>query len=290
MTSWHLWGRFPTPRLRRGPIHLPTNPPSGHGSAVRRAERGLPRRGIASFTLIALSLAGCNLRSSSATSLDSISPTVAVIGDSVAASLAGDMHKPGFHGPRVRWAILAQPGAGWGEGEDSQGNWPLNVVQGDTAAERVRAAATRHPSAIVIELGTNDALRASFAYSLNNGGQLLQRLVGTDNNIRTVVKLASSLSHCVVLVSPSYYPTMAFGEEQHYSATALQLRTALMKEVSNDPQHTVALADWAAESSTHRLTAGGPENWFTSDGLHPNRAGLEALAWLIFGAVRTCSS
>lgn len=84
-------------------------------------------------------------------------------------------------------------------------------MQGDSAAGRVRAAAKGHPSAIAIELGTNDALRAAFAYSLSNEPQLIARVDGTDNNIRSVVKLASSLSRCVVLVSPSTYPTAVFG-------------------------------------------------------------------------------
>jgi lysophospholipase L1-like esterase len=190
----------------------------------------------------------------------------------------------------VTWAITAQPGAGWGEGEDAQGNWPLSVVQGDTAATRVRAAAIGQPSTIVIELGSNDALRASFAVSSNNGPKLLARLVGTDNNIRSVVNLASSLSRCVVLVSPSYYPTMTFSEEQIYSGTALQLRTVLLKEASSAPQHTVLVADWAALSSTHLLAAGSPENWFTADRLHPNSFGLRALADLIVRTARGCPS
>jgi lysophospholipase L1-like esterase len=109
-------------------------------------------------------------------------------------------------------------------------------MQGDTPARRVRAAATGQPSAIVIELGTNDALRAAFAVSLNNGPKLLERLVGTDNNIRSVVNLASSLSRCV-LVSPSYNPTATLSQEQIYPGTALQLRTVLVKEASNAPQH-----------------------------------------------------
>jgi lysophospholipase L1-like esterase len=247
-------------------------------------------RGVAvGVALLALLTATCNLQSASPASVGSTNLKIALIGDSIAAHLAKDLRNPSFGGPTgVTWAITAQPGAGWGEGEDAQGNWPLGVVQGDTTAKRVRAAAKKQPSAIVIELGTNDALRASFAYSLNNGSQLSARIVGTDNNIRRVVKLASSLSRCVVLVSPSYYPTGAFGEQQHYSATALQLRTVLLTEVSRAPKHTVVVADWAALSSTHRLAAGSSGNWFTPDGLHPNISGLRALADLIVRMVRSC--
>jgi lysophospholipase L1-like esterase len=243
------------------------------------------------LALLPLLVGGCNLRSATPTSVDPTNLRIALIGDSIAAGLAETLRDHRWVGPTgVSWAINAQPGAGWGEGEDAHGNWPLGIVQGDSAARRVRVAATGQPSAIVIELGTNDALRASFAYSLNNGPQLLARLVGTDNNIRSVVSLASSLSRCVVLVSPSYYPTAAFGAEQHYSATALQIRTVLMKEVSSAPLHTVEVADWAALSSTHRLAAGSPENWFTPDGLHPNGFGLNALADLIVRTARGCPS
>lgn len=214
---------------------------------------------------------------------------VALIGDSIAVQLAKDLRNSTFDGPRgVTWAITAQPGAGWGEGENAQGNWPLDVVQGHTVAQRVRAAARRRPSAVVIELGTNDALRAAFAYSLNNGTQLTARIDGTDDNIRNVVKLASSLSPCVALVSPSYYPTTVFGGGQYYSATALQIRTVLMNEESKVAHHWVVLADWAALSSTHLLPDGSPKGWFTADGLHPNANGLAALAQLIIRTVKTC--
>jgi lysophospholipase L1-like esterase len=264
----------------------------GHGAPARYSKRCWSARSwrlALSIALVALTAGGCNLRPTSSTATESSNLKVAVIGDSVAADLAKALQNPSFDGPAgVSWEITAQPGAGWGEGEDVQGNWPLGIVEGDSTANRVRAASERQPSAIVIELGTNDALRASFAYSLNNGTQLLARLVGTDNNIRSDVQLASSLSPCVVLVSPSYYPTMAFGEEEHYSATALQIRTVLMREVSRVPQHAVLLADWAALSSTHRLAASAPENWFTPDGLHPNSLGLKALANLIAQTATNC--
>jgi lysophospholipase L1-like esterase len=215
---------------------------------------------------------------------------VALIGDSIGVALAKELSNSNVAGPRdMAWAITAQPGAGWGEGENTQGNWPLDVVQGHTASQRVRTAARGRPSVIVIELGTNDALRASFAYALNDGPQLKARIDGTDHNIRSVVKLASSLSPCVVLVSPSYYPTSDFGGEKYYSAMALQIRTVLMKEESRAPHHEVLLADWAALSSTHLDATGSSGGWFTTDGVHPNESGLAALANLIARTVRTCA-
>jgi lysophospholipase L1-like esterase len=214
---------------------------------------------------------------------------VALVGDSIGVDLAKELSNSSFAGPRdVAWAITAQQGAGWGEGENVQGNWPLDVVQGHTAAQRVRVAARGRPSVIVIELGTNDALRASFAYALNDGPQLKARIDGTDRNIRSVVKLASSLSPCVVLVSPSYYPTSVFGGDQYYSAMALQIRTVLMKEESRAAHHRVLLADWAALSSTHLDATGPSAGWFSTDSVHPNASGLAALAKLIVRTARTC--
>ncbi len=241
------------------------------------------------LVLLVLLAGGCNLGAASPNNVDGTNLKIALIGDSVAADLAKALRSPHFVGPSgVNWAITAQPGAGWGEGEDAQGNWPLSVVHGDSVARRVRAAAGGRPSAIAIELGTNDALRASFAYSLNNGAQLLARFDGTDDNIRSIVKVASSLSRCVVLISPSYYPTAAFDEEQNYAFAAFQLRSVLMKEVSRSSHRSVVLADWAALSSTHRRAAGSSQNWFTADGLHPNAIGLRVLANLIVRTARSC--
>jgi hypothetical protein len=58
--------------------------------------------------------------------------------------------------------------------------------------------------------------------------------------VRHVVKLASSLSPCAALVSPSYYPTTVSGD------------------------HEVLLADWAALSSSHLDAAAASGGWFTA--------------------------
>jgi lysophospholipase L1-like esterase len=243
-----------------------------------------------SLALLALLSGGARL-SASADTVQSRHLTISLIGDSIAADLAKKLRDPSFGGPSgVTWKITAQPGAGWGEGENAQGNWPLGVVQGDSVKRRVEAAAKEHPSVIAIELGTNDALRAAFSFTLNNGTQLAARIDGTDGNIRSVVKLASSLSPCVVLVSPSDDPTSVFGAEEHYSATSLQLRLVLLKEISKISGHSVLLADWAVLSSMHRPADGSSQNWFTGDGLHPNTAGLRAMASLIVRTARSCPS
>ncbi len=138
--------------------------------------------------------------------------TLVLIGDSISAGLAKAVHHPG--GTRAEdatWTISSQPGAGWGEGENPRGSWPLGIVHGDWAADEVRAAARLHPTTIAIELGTNDALRAAFAYVTDSPVSLAARLTGTDENINSVVRLAGSVASCVVLVTPSYYPPSTFG-------------------------------------------------------------------------------
>jgi lysophospholipase L1-like esterase len=191
----------------------------------------------------------------------------------------------------VTWRITSQAGAGWGEGQNTRGNWPLGIVQGDWAAKRVTAAASkRRVATVAIELGTNDALRASFAFVTNSSTDLAARITGTDNNVSRVVKLASSLSRCVVLVTPSYYPPTTFGSEVHYSEQAWGIRAELLKQASIFHRRTVVIADWASLSSPHHLPSGAARSWFTDDGLHPNTVGERALAALIVRTADTCPS
>ncbi len=236
-----------------------------------------------------LLLGGCTFRAAAATDVHPTDSTIAVIGDSISADLAAALRRPGFNGPAgVAWSITAQTGAGWGEGLNAQGNWPLDVVQGNWAATQVDAAASTHPSAIVIELGTNDALRAAFAFVANSSTDLAARLTGTRNNISSVVGEASSLSKCVVLVTPSYYPPTTFGAEVHYTQQAWGIRSQLIQQVSLSHGRTVAIADWAALSSPHHLESAAPGTWFVGDGLHPNTSGDRALAALIVRSVNGC--
>ena len=215
--------------------------------------------------------------------------TLVLIGDSISAGLAKAVHHPG--GTRAEdttWTISSQPGAGWGEGENPRGSWPLGIVHGDWAADEVRAAARLHPTTIAIELGTNDALRAAFAYVTDSPVSLAARLTGTDENINSVVRLAGSVASCVVLVTPSYYPPSTFGAEAQFSVQALRTRVVLMQQATLTPHHAVVVADWAEVSAPHH-GHGRANNWFTSDGLHPNAQGEQALAALITQTAATCS-
>lgn len=250
-----------------------------------------PKARAAAALVVVLLLGGCTFRTAAATDIPRpAASTIAVIGDSISADLATDLRRRDFDGPAgVTWSITAQTGAGWGEGLNAQGNWPLEVVQGNWAAAQVDTAANAHPSAVVIELGTNDALRAAFAFVANSSTDLAARLTGTRNNISSVVRDASSLSKCVVLVTPSYYPPTTFGAEVHYTQQAWGIRSQLLQQVSMRHGRTVAIADWAALSSPHHLQSGAPGTWFVGDGLHPNISGERALAALIVQTVNGCS-
>ncbi len=216
------------------------------------------------------------------------SSMLVLIGDSISAGLAKAVRSPGGSGPAdTTWAISSQPGAGWGEGQNAHGYWPLGIVQGNWAEDEVRAAARRHPATIAIELGTNDALRAAFAYVTDSPMELAARLTGTDDNISTVVHLAAALASCVVLVTPSYYPPSTFGTEVQFSLQALRTRVVLMEQQTRDPHRAVLVADWAELSAPHH-GHGRSTDWFTSDGLHPNAQGEQALAALIMRTAASC--
>ncbi len=256
---------------------------------ARRGRGALGRSAVAGMALATVLLGGCNLPSGDATGSQPTSPTIAVIGDSIAGHLATDLRHRGFDGPHgVTWSIASQAGAGWGEGQNAQGNWPLDIVQGDWAAKRVVAATRVRPGAVAIELGTNDALRATFAFVTNSSTNLAARITGTDNNVSSVVKLASSRFRCVVLVTPSYYPPTTFDSEVHYSEQAWGIRAELLRQASTAPGRSVVIADWAALSSPHHLGSGSTGSWFLADGLHPNLIGERALAMLITRAAHTC--
>lgn len=145
------------------------------------------------------------------------------------------------------------------------------------------------PARIHRPSSSNDALRATFAFITNSSTDLAARLDGTRANISSVVRAASSLSSCVELVTPSYYPPTTFGAEVHYSQQAWGIRAELLQQVVRRNHRTVAVADWAALSSPHHLQEGRLGTWFVGDGLHPNLSGQRALAALIVQTVNSCS-
>ncbi len=222
-------------------------------------------------------------------------PKIAVLGDSISGLLARDIRTVGFNGhPNTRnWTIDGQFGAGWGEGENAEGQWPLSVTHGTWVARSLRALGKDHPAAIVIELGTNDALRADFAAATSNATALANRQDGTEGNIKSDVRLARAVTSCVVLVTPTTYPTKVFGPgtpqtEKLFSEQADRVDELLLQQSSKSPHGIVAIANWAKVSAGHHLPSSDSGNWFSSDELHPNFAGERALASLISRTVERC--
>lgn len=236
-------------------------------------------------------LATCAFQAEAVTNGHSAHSTIALIGDSIALHLAEDLHDPDFNGPPdVTWSITSQAGAGWGEGQNAHGNWPLNIVQGNWAAKRVIAAARTRPSVIAIELGTNDALRNSLVFASDSLVTLAPRITGTETNISNVVKLGSSESRCVVLVTPtpSFYSPTTSSAESIYSEQAGIIRDELLKQASTAHGHSVVIADWGVFSWPHHLPSAETGSWFIKDGLHLNATGERALAALIVRTANTC--
>jgi lysophospholipase L1-like esterase len=216
---------------------------------------------------------------------------IALLGDSVLSDMARDIKAIGFggHPDTADWTIAAQTGAGWGAGEDKTGQWPLGVVQGTWAAEQVHALGQSHPNALVIELGTNDALRAAFADATSDAPTLAARRAGTDHNIGDVVAQAAALTSCVVLVTATAYPTPLFAGGTLYAKEAIRVSDRLRGQAKRTAHHATLVADWSAESAAHHLGDGSPGNWFaTSDEIHPNFAGEQSLAALIASTAAKC--
>jgi lysophospholipase L1-like esterase len=236
-------------------------------------------------------LGSCGTLGSPAGASGPLGPHVALLGDSVLSDMARDIRTTGFgtHPDTRAWTIDGQTGSGWGATEDASGQWPLDVVEGGWAVTRVRALGESHPAAIVLELGTNDALRGAFALATSDPHTLAARRTGTDDNIRAVITAASALTPCVIVVTPSAYPTPLFRAEDLYASEAARLAGVLRLQASSAAQPPVLIADWLAESATHHLGDGIAANWFaTNDEIHPNLSGEQALAELIASTVARC--
>jgi hypothetical protein len=89
----------------------------------------------------------CGLLESCWSMVSRADPKIAVLGDSISAIMARDMKTLGFDGhPNTRhWMIDALFGAGWGQGENASGQWPLSVTHGTWVARNLRALAKTAP-------------------------------------------------------------------------------------------------------------------------------------------------
>lgn len=209
---------------------------------------------------------------------------VAVLGDSVFAIIA---RAPTPVVPTVRsWQINARSGDGWGS---APVDWPLGVVQGAWAIGLARGMFTQHPSALVVELGTNDAIRAVFADGTDDPGLERRILAGVARAVSRLVAEATPQVPCTVLVTASTHETGLFGQGVHYSDEAGKVNAILRAEASHAGGQSVLIADWGALSASHHLSEGAPGDWFTpGDDIHPNLAGQRALLGLIQRVVRSC--
>lgn len=217
---------------------------------------------------------------------------VAVIGDSVYAIIA---RAPAPPIPSVRlWQINAQSGDGWGSAPVT---WPLGVVRGTWAIGLARGIFTQHPSALVVELGTNDAIRAVFADGTDNPALGRRILAGVAGAVSQLLIEAAPQVPCTVLVTTSTHETGLFGQGLHYSDEAGKVNAILRakasdagrKKASDAGGKSVLIADWGALAASHHLAEGAPGNWFTpGDDIHPNAAGQRALLGLIQRVVKTC--
>jgi hypothetical protein len=217
---------------------------------------------------------------------------VAVIGDSVFAIIARAPTPPS---PSVTsWQINAQSGDGWGS---APVNWPLGVVRGTWAIALARGIFTQHPSALVVELGTNDAIRAVFADGTGNPALGRRILTGVAEAVSQLLTEGAPEIPCTVLVTASTHETGLFGQGLHYSDAAGKVNAILRakaseadgKKTSGTGGKSVLIADWGALAAPHHLAEGAPGNWFTpGDDIHPNAAGQRALLGLIQRVVKTC--
>lgn len=217
---------------------------------------------------------------------------VAVIGDSVFAIIA---RAPAPPVPSVTsWLINAQSGDGWGS---APVNWPLGVVRGTWAIGLARGIFTQRPSALVVELGTNDAIRAVFADGTDNPALGRRILAGVAGAVSQLLTEAAPEVPCTVLVTTSTHETGLFGQGLHYSEEAAKVNAILRAKASDAGTKrasvaggmSILIADWGALAAPHHLAEGAPGNWFTpGDDIHPNAAGQRALLGLILRVVNTC--
>ena len=134
---------------------------------------------------------------------------VAVIGDSVFANIAQTVVKKALGGESYAqsWQISATSGNGWNATPIS---WPLKVLDGHWAIDSARGLAASHPSALVVELGADDALRAVFASALSDPTRAAEVVNGVSANVGEFLDQESSVVPCTVLVTAPSVETPIF--------------------------------------------------------------------------------
>ena len=256
---------------------------SGSQSTLRLTLKPGSRRTIDASSVSLLSPdANCSLYLSGQTQTG---PLIGVIGDSVFANIANRVDS---HSLRLvsmtggTWEIRATSGFGWGASAPS---WPLQTTKGAWALGLARGIFPQHPSALVVELGTNDAMRLAFAgHDPRHAAAVRQGLSGDIDEL-----LKESLSarvSCVVLVTAPEHPTTIFGAGPRFAVAAEKVNQIIMSDAKT-ADGDVEVADWAALSATHHE---GRADWFLPDDVHPNLNGDAALVGIIEASINSCAA
>ncbi|MGA7417208.1 MAG: GDSL-type esterase/lipase family protein [Acidimicrobiales bacterium] len=209
---------------------------------------------------------------------------VGVIGDSVFAAIAQQVRSessPLRTLPASTWEIRATSGFGWGASAPA---WPLKTVTGTWAIGLARGIFAQHPSALVVELGANDAMRAAFAKATRHPS-LTAVLDGVSSDVKGLLEAsADARVPCVVIVTAPEHSTTLFGAGPRYAVQAERVNQVVASDALAAGGH-VKIADWATLSKTHHE---GQDDWFDPDDVHPNLTGEAALVALVQQSIQSC--
>jgi lysophospholipase L1-like esterase len=246
------------------------------------------------FASVWSAVAGCGvmvlgLSSCATSSHRAPARTVAVIGDSVFATIQQRLATGELHGVENsdRWVIDAQSGFGWGA---SNPTWPLSVTRGSWVSDAAKHLLADHPQVLVVELGVNDALRATFADALKEPRLSAQIRDGVVDEIRQLLAQTSNAVSCTVLVAPPVVPTTLFGAGVRYALEAVQIHRIIYDAAANRLNHGVAVVDWSVASLWHDLPNSNEVGWFAVDAVHPDVTGDQAILSLIGAAASNCQN
>jgi lysophospholipase L1-like esterase len=205
---------------------------------------------------------------------------VAVIGDSVFAGIGDRLATTGLPDAAFarNWLVTAESGFGWGA---SAPTWPLSTIRGSWAIGLFWGLVSHRPSCLVVELGANDSLRATFADAVGDAPLASQIRTAVAANISELLAQSGRLGIPTVLVTVPAFPTTVFGGGIRYQREAQLVNAVIWAAAAAARSDRVVVADWAAVSAGHHLAQGSTGNWFAPDGLHPDETGQEALLGLV---------
>jgi hypothetical protein len=266
-----------------GAWHLSWVNASGSQSTIRLTMKAGSRRTVEASSVSLLSPDGnCSLYLSSQAHTG---PLVGVIGDSVFANLANQVDFNSLRLVRIThatWDIRATSGFGWGASAPS---WPLETVEGAWALGLARGTFALHPSALVVELGTNDAMRLAFAGRHPRQAAAIRQGVSGDIDELLKESLGARIS-CIVLVTAPEHSTSIFGAGSRFAVAAEKVNQIIISDAKRAGDD-VKVTDWAALSATHHE---GPADWFLPDDVHPNINGEVALVGMIETSIHSCAA